>query len=122
MLAALAAFLAKIGIGSIASKIADAYLAKQNAATEQERIAADERIKALEARRDVMIAEAGSPLNALIRLAFALPFVVYIGKLVLWDKVLGLGSTDPLSPMLENVMWTVVGFFFLHWTVGAIRR
>ena len=47
MLALIFGFFAKIGIGTIATKIADAYTAKQNATTDREKIAADERIKTL---------------------------------------------------------------------------
>lgn len=109
-------------ISRIAGKIAEASIARTNAATEQERIAADERIKALQTRRDVMVAEAGSKINALMRLAFAIPPAVYLAKLYLWDKVLGWGTTDDLSPIMENVLWTVVGFYFLQWTIGRTAR
>lgn len=103
------AWLLKIGIGSIVGKLADAYKARENAKTDQERIAADERIAMLQAQ-----AAAQRPVDAWARLFFALPFVVYNAKLVLWDKVLGLGATDALSPNLTEVEMLVIGFYFLH--------
>lgn len=106
----------------LTEQIVDWQKKKIDATTEQAKIEADEHIKTLQARRDVMVAEAGSKLNATVRLIFAIPFALYIWKLVVWDKLLGLGSTDPLSPMLENVMWTVVGFYFLQWTVSRAAR
>lgn len=109
-------------IAKIAGTIAQSKIAAQNAATEQERIAADERTKTLELQRDIMVAESGSRINALVRLAFAVPPAVYLAKLFLWDKVLGWGITDPLSPMMENVLWTVVGFYFLQWTISRTMR
>ena len=122
MFAALSAFLLKIGIGSIASKIADAYAARQAAQTDAEKIAADERIKTLEMRRDVQVAEAGSRINALVRLGFAAPPMIYLAKLYVWDKVLGWGVTDPLSDELSSVMWAVISFYFISETTLGVTR
>lgn len=116
------ALLARIGIGSIVDRIAAAYEARQNAETDQERIAADERIRTLEARRDVMVAESGTPINQIIRLLFALPVAVYYAKLFLWDKVFALGATDPLSPDLTKVAWVIIGFYFLSETTSTVAR
>jgi len=109
-------------ISRIAGKIADYKIAAQNAQTDRERLAADERVKGLEARRDVMVAEAGSRTNQFVRVGFALPFVIYNAKLVLWDKVLDLGSTDPLSPELYQVQLACIGFYFLHSMVARVAR
>ena len=106
----------------IADRIASAYEAKQQAQTDAEKIAADERIKTLEARRDVLVGEGGSRINAIMRAGFGVPPMVYLGKLYLWDKVLGLGATDPLSPELWNVLWTVVSFYFLDQIAGRVTR
>ena len=109
-------------ISRIAGKIADYKIAAQQASTDKERIAADERVKALEAKRDVMVAEAGSRINQFIRVGFALPFVIYNAKLILWDKALDLGSTDPLSDELYQVQLTCIGFYFLHSIVARVVR
>lgn len=37
---------------------------------------------------------------------------VYIAKLLIWDKVLGLGVTDPLVGWIEITANLVVGFYF----------
>ncbi len=103
------AFLLKIGIGSIASKLADAYKARENARTDQERIAAEERIAMLQAQ-----ASTQRPIDAFIRVLFALPVAIYFGKLYLFDKVLGLGSTDALSPELDKIAMVIIGFYFIH--------
>lgn len=122
MLATILAFLAKIGIGTIATKIAAAKEAQAKALTDQQKIAADERVKALEARRDVMAAEAGAPINAFIRAGFALPFVIYNAKLILWDKVLGWGVTDPLSDQLFQIELAAIGFYFLYDVAARLKR
>lgn len=102
-----------LGFKGIAEKIADAYVAKQAALTDRERIVADERIKTLEMQRDVLIAEQRSWLTSWVRPAFAFPFVVYSWKLVIWDKVLKLGTTDPLSENLTEIMVVIIGAFFI---------
>jgi hypothetical protein len=112
-------------LSRIAGKIADVKVEQAKAATDQERIRAEERVKTLEARRAVMVAESGSRLNAMMRAGFALPFVVYNGKLVLWDKVLGDltgGRTDPLSPELFQVEMACIGFYFLYEVAARWRR
>ena len=122
MLVSIFGMLAKAGIGTIASRIADAYEAKQKATTDKEKIAADERIKTLEAKRDVLVAEAKSPINALIRVLFALPPAVYLAKIFVYDKVLGWGVTDPLSDELEQIVWIVLSFYFLAEITGRFAR
>jgi hypothetical protein len=102
-----------IGLKSIAEKIADAYIEKQKALTDRERIVADERIRTLEMQRNIVVMEQGSRLTRWVRPAFALPFVVYVNKLVLWDKVLGFGATDPLGPDLSETMAIIIGAYFI---------
>jgi hypothetical protein len=103
------AWLAQIGIGSIVGKLAEAYKARENAKTDQERIAADERIAMLQAQ-----ASAQRPVDAWMRIGFAMPFALFNAKIIVWDKMLGLGRTDPLSPDLIKVELVVIGFYFLH--------
>lgn len=38
--------------------------------------------------------------------------VVYFGKLLIWDKVLGLGTTDPLAGFAAMTANLVVSFYF----------
>lgn len=103
-------------ISRITDAIAKAKISSNQAATDQERIKSDERVKALEARKAVLIAESGSRVNSLIRAGFALPFVIYNAKLVLWDKIImdGATKTDPLSAELYQVELACIGFYFLH--------
>lgn len=109
-------------LATIAGKIADARIELAKAQTDQERIHAEERVSTLQARQAVMVAEAGTPINAIIRAGFALPFVVYNAKLIIWDKVMGLGSTDPLSPELFQIEMACVGFYYLYEITARLRR
>jgi hypothetical protein len=123
LLKAVVRFIAGGGLGAVADKLADAYKAKQAAATDSERIEADARIRALEAQRDVLVSEsAGGGLQALIRPLFALPFVIYNFKLVVWDKVLGWGATDPLSAELFRIEMLVIGAYFLGRSAEKVVR
>lgn len=117
----LAALIQILG-GSFATSIARAIEARENAKTDQERIAADERVKELQAKQAVMVAEAGGRFNTIVRAVFALPVAAYYGKIFLVDKVLGMGSTDPLSPELTQVSWTVIGFYFLTTSIEKFAR
>jgi hypothetical protein len=109
--------------GSVVKELAAAYRARESAKTDVERIAADERIKVLEAKQAVLVTEAGSGgFASWIRPLFALPFVIYLWKLVVWDKVLGMGATDPLSPQLADIMMLVIGAYFLGRTAEKVTR
>lgn len=107
---------------AISNDIKEAYQSKLNAANDAERIAADERINLLEARKTTIMAAQSDPYERWVRIAFAFPFVVYEWKLILYDKVLAWGVTDPLSPELTHLMWVVVGGYFVDVTVTKVTR
>jgi hypothetical protein len=109
-------------ISRIAGKIADARIAAVQATTDKERIEQEERVKALEARRAVLEREADGRINSIVRALLAVPVVVFLWKVIIWDKVLGLGATDDLSTNLWYVTMMVLGFYYVHWTVGRFKR
>lgn len=100
-------------LGLIADKLTEAYTARQRALTDRDRIAADVSITQLEARQAVLIAEQASSLTRWIRPALAAPVAIYIWKVVVWDKVLGLGVTDPLDERMWWVFTVIIGAYFL---------
>ena len=82
----------------------DAYKARLAAENSQDRTAADLAAKAIEAEIEVrksadalMTAEQGRWYTAIIRPLLALPVVIFMWKVIVWDKVLGLGTTDALT-------------------------
>lgn len=105
-----------LGGGGLAGRLADAYEAKLNAANDKDRIEAEVTIAQLEARRDVL--NAGGWVTRLVQAAWAAPFVLFNFKVIVWDKMLGLGVTDPLGEFERNIGMIIVGFYFL--TTGAI--
>jgi hypothetical protein len=100
-------------IANVTTKIIDQKIQASNAETEQQRIVANEHIKELEMRRDVMVAEAGTRHNRIMRILFAIGPCFIINKLLIWDKALGLGSTDALTSDLWYVIYACIGFYFL---------
>lgn len=102
-----------LGFKGIAEQLAAAYAAKQNATTDQQRIAAQERIEHYQTLERILIAEQGSWLTRWVRPALALGPTVYLGKIFIWDKVLKLGTTDPLSDELSAILVTIVGAYFI---------
>ena len=101
----------------IADRLARAYEAKQNANTEAERIRADVEIEQLQARQKVLIN--GGKVTAVIQAAWALPFILFTWKVIVWDKILGLGVTDGLGDNERILGQTIAGFYFL--TAGAMQ-
>jgi hypothetical protein len=95
--------------GPVVNGLISAYKAKLAAANTQDRIAADLAAKEIEAeieaRRQataLLIAEQGRWYTAIIRPLLAFPIVIYLWKVIVWDKVLGLGTTDPLTGMIAD--------------------
>ena len=113
-------------IGRIVEKIADAKLEIAKSKTDRERIHAKERVRGLEAVRDLQIAESRqripSIINAAFRAALAFPVAVWLWKVIIHDKVLGLGTTDDLSQNLWNFLFIVVGFYFLSSIASQWRK
>ena len=123
-------------INGITLAISNERIRLIDARTEQERIAAQERIHSLEAKRDVLVAESGrSSLNALMRATIGASVAILIAKLLVWDKVIGslsgcagqMGSalecatfrTDVLDPNQWYIITAAIGFYFLY--EGAVN-
>lgn len=109
-------------IARVTEAIAKARAQYDAARNDQERIAADERMHTLRMQRDILIKEKGSRANAIVRALFAIPFVFYTWKIVVWDKVLALGATDALSHDLTRIWLAIVGFYFAQWLIGRTAR
>lgn len=112
-------------IAKITDKIVELQIKKADAKTEQERIAAGERISELQSKRDVLVAESGRPINQWIRAALTFPIIVILWKVFIFDKALGQWTgwrTDALSSELWYVVMIVLGFYFLDNTISRWKR
>ena len=115
--------------GPIITGLLNAYKAKLDAANTRDAQAVDLAKKEIEAEIEarkqasaVIIAEQGRWYTACIRPLFAAPFIIFAWKVVVWDKVLKLGSTDPLDPNMWSVFLTVVGAYFGGRTIEKVAR
>lgn len=109
-------------VGQIGKELNTAYSNRLKAQNEASRIEADQNIASLEARKSVLVAEARHQWNILFRFILAAPFALFVWKVVVWDKLLGWGATDNLSPELWNLMMVVYGFYFVYETAQLFKR
>ena len=115
-------------ISQITNKILDLQKQKLDAESNLQKAKIDQEIELAHDRRAVLVAEAGSRINAYMRFLIALGPGLYLFKIFFWDKVVGsfLGcnkagglecpkfETDPLDTNLWMVATAVVGFYFLQ--------
>lgn len=103
-------------INGITTAISNERIKRIQAKTDEERIASDERIKTLEARRQLMLAKSGQWETRALMFALGVGPAFLLTKIYVWDKALGQwtnGTTDKLD---ENLWWVItaqVGFYFL---------
>ena len=97
-------FLASLLSGPLVNGVIAAYKARLDAENSRDAKAADlaaqaiaAEIEARKAADAVILAEQGRWYTALVRPLLALPVIIYLWKVIVWDKVLGLGSTDAIA-------------------------
>lgn len=108
--------------GPFAKAAVDAYKAKLAASNSADQHSADllAREMAVEQREaevnaDIVKAEQGRWYTAIVRPLFAAPFIVFLWKVIVWDKVLGawtMGTTPNLSPDLWQWGGVVLTAYF----------
>lgn len=106
-------------ISSILGSVVDVYKKKIEAETSKDaksvELAAEElrsEIKAREQAAAIVLAEQGHWTTRWIRPAFAFPLVIYVNKVILVDKVLGWGSTDPITGAVGDwAGWILAAYF-----------
>jgi hypothetical protein len=104
--------------GPVIKGLIDAYQARLKAGNTSEKIAADlaaNEIAAQTAETQAVtqyrIAEIGHPFEPDKLMGYFV--AIYFGKLLLWDKVLGLGTTDGLQGFAATTANLVVSFYFV---------
>ncbi|HZL30394.1 MAG TPA: hypothetical protein VFC54_04955 [Pseudolabrys sp.] len=123
------AWLANLIGGPVINGLIGAYKAKLEAGNTSERIAADLAVRELaveqrerEVASQVVIAEQGRWYTALPRPLFAAAFIIYAWKVVVWDKVLGLGTTDALSGDVAQWAMIVLTAYFGGRSLEKVAR
>jgi len=104
--------------GPVIKGLIDAYNLKLKAANADAKIAADlaateiaAQQSEIQAQTQLKIAEIGHHWE--VEKLFAYVTLLYYGKLLVWDKVLGLGSTDPLTGWALWAANLIIGFYFV---------
>jgi hypothetical protein len=122
-------WLASLIGGPIVNGLIESYKAKLDAANTHDRIAADLAAKEIEgeieARQQasaIIIAEQGRWYTAIIRPLLAMPIIIYFWKVIVWDKVLGLGVTDPLTGMVSEWAGTIVTAYVGGRTIEKVAQ
>ena len=99
--------------------LTDAYKAKLAAGNTEDRLAVDLATRELavqqrerELQTALLIAEQGNWATRWVRPVWALPFVSFTFKVVVYDKMLGWGTTDPLDANMWSVFMIMVGAYF----------
>ncbi len=123
------AFLANLIGGPVVNGLIDGYKAKLAAGNTSEKIAADLAARELnveqrerELAAQVTIAEQGRWYTALPRPLFAGAFIIYVWKVVVWDKVFGLGTTDALSGDVAQWAMIVLTAYFGGRSLEKVAR
>ena len=123
------AWLASLIGGPITNGLIEGYKAKLDAANTHDRIAADLAAKAIEAQiaarqqaSAIIIAEQGRWYTTIIRPLLALPIIIYFWKVIVWDKVLDLGATDPLTGMVSDWAGTIVTAYIGGRTIEKVAN
>lgn len=109
---------------TVVEAIGKAKKAALDAQTEHEKIAANERVKALEAQRDVLIGESRTPWNSVVRAILIAPVAFYLSWCYAYDKIIckwvvaadkvgDICRTDPLSDWLAGIAMMMIGFYFV---------
>ena len=113
--------------GPIIKGILDGYRAKLDAGNTSERIAADLASRELEvqqteiaAQNQLRIAQVGKWSEPEHLASYI--FVAYLGKVVIWDSILGLGSTPPIKGAVGEWMALIAMFLFGKRTIENVAR
>lgn len=117
-------------INGVTNALSNQKIAALKAKTDEDRIAAEERIKILEARRDALMnAQTRSKFPIFVQSCLGMIAVIILAKMGLWDKVVGsfLGCageagkfpgcetfrTDPLGTDLTTLVGGSLAFYLL---------
>jgi|SRR5687768_4853942 len=115
--AAVFSWLGNMIAGPVLKSATDAYKSKLAAGNDAGRIAADLAAKEIELqRREVELqneykrSSLGYWYEPDKLMGYAV--AIYLAKLLVWDKVLGLGTTDPLVGWVDTTTNLIISFYF----------
>lgn len=115
--------------GPILNTLLDGYRARLASNNTTEHAAVDlakDEIKAeMEARKSaeaIILAEQGTWFTRIPRAMVQYSFAIFIAKVVVWDKVLGWGTTDPLAGDVATYATMLMGMWFGGRTIEKVAQ
>lgn len=114
MIAWLISFVSSAAFRTIAGELSAAYKARATERNLDKQREHDERIADLEAQKTALFRSLDMPITHAIKALWAAPFIIYLWKIIIWDRILGLGVTDDLSPEQYAILTICLGGYF--WT------
>lgn len=75
-----------------------------------------------ELNAQVVIAEQGNWITRWVRPAWAMPYVIWTWKVVVWDITLGMGSTPELKGFVATLGVTIAASYFGGRSVETVAR
>lgn len=122
-------WIAGIAVKLFSGPILDAYKARLEATTGQDKMATDLAIKEIEAEiesrknaQTIIIAEQGRWYTALPRTIVQYSFALFIFKCVVWDNMLGWGNTDPIRGQVGDAFTAVMVMWFGGRTIEKVAQ
>ena len=122
-------WLASLLGGPVVAGLISAYRVKLDAANTQDRIAAELAVKEIEAEIEarkqasaIIQAEQGRWYTAVIRPLLALPIIIYFWKVIVFDKVLGFGRTDPITGMTADWAGVIITAYVGGRSIEKVAR
>lgn len=108
--------------GGLTSKLKEAFDMYINAETQEAKLEAEKQIALLSAQRDIILAEQGKWYTAWIRPMIALPVVIFIWKILVWDTVLQWGVTPYPGDFVFWIVTSVITAYFVTRPIEKIFR
>lgn len=110
-------------VKSVSNDIARVRIAAREADTEEKKAELHTEEKVLEARQAVLVAEApGSRWNQGFRILLSIPALLVIWKIVIYDEMLGLGSTRIHSQEIWWYVLSVVSFYLVNRMIQVAKK
>lgn len=100
------------GLSALTGGLERAYIAKLNSKNDHERLEADKQIEFFKGQIELARAAAANDKWWSTRELMAKCVLILVAKLIVWDTVLGLGSTPDPGVTVNGILWTIIGFYY----------
>jgi hypothetical protein len=112
MFASIIKWVLSSGLDKVAGSLASAYVTKKTSTDELGKARAEVDIAQLEARQRSLL-NGTSNIARLVQFFTVFPGLFHLNKTVLWDGIMGWGTTSAMSSFEEKVFFMGLGYFLL---------